>query len=471
MKVNAVSAPKIEIYQKLFKLGSFDFITVNGSEKHIKQDQALTCLTNGNYKEVGYGGAAGGAKSWTGCSWLAFMCLLYPETRWFIGREELKRLRESTLITWYKVCRQYGIERGKYWSYNGQDHFIQFTNGSRIDLLELKELPSDPLFERYGSIEYTGGWVEECGEISQMAYDTLKSRCGRQLNDRYSIRPTVYATFNPKKNFVYNYFYKRDKEGSLPAYIVFIKALLFDNPHREKEYEQQLRDLNNKAQKERLLNGNFEYDDDPSALCEYDKIVEMFTNDFPSLSGEKFITADIARFGSDKIRIGLWEGFRVKCYSFEKQAINTTASEIDKLRKENNIPLSNVIADEDGVGGGVVDILGCKGFVNNSKALDDENYENLQAQCCFKLADKINTNGIYFNCPDVTAREDTIEELEQLKQKNIDKDGKKGIIPKDQVKALIGRSPDYRDMLLMRMWFDIKANKRPGAFDYQFGGA
>ena len=53
-------------------------------------------------------------------------------------------------------------------------------------------------------------------------------------------------------------------------------------------------------------------------------------------------------------------------------------------------------------------------------------------------------------------QEDIIEELEQLKQKDIDAEGKKAIIAKDDVKKVIGRSPDYRDMLLMREYFEIK---------------
>lgn len=464
--------PKINLRKEYFLRGDFDFITINVGLKHEKQELALKHLTDKTTKEIGYGGAAGGAKSWTGCTWLAFMCLNYPGTRWFIGREELKRLRESTLMTWYKVCKHYGITKDLYWKYNGQDHFIQFENGSRIDLLELKDLPSDPLFERYGSIEYTGGWIEEAGEVSQMAYETLKSRCGRQLNDKYSLIAKVYVTFNPKKNFVFNYFYKRNKEGNLPVHIVFITALLFDNPHRESGYEQQLNELTNKSQKERLLYGNFEYDDDPSALCEYDQILNIFTNNFEELKkGTRYITADIARFGSDKIVIGVWYGWHVKAYVYEKQDTVKTSKIIDELRLSNNIQLTQVIVDEDGIGGGVKDQLRCKGFINNSRPLDDENFENLQAQCAFKLAERINSGGIYFECQDSKIREHTIEELEQLKQKDPDKDGKKGIVGKEMVKSLIGRSPDYRDMLLMRMWFDLKPNRSTGKFNYSFGNA
>jgi phage terminase large subunit len=114
----------------------------------------------------------------------------------------------------------------------------------------------------------------------------------------------------------------------------------------------------------------------------------------------------------------------------------------------------------------LVDMLGCKGFVNNSRALNEENYVNLQSQCAFKLANRINNNGIYIENAESMQQKDIIEELEQLKQKNIDGDGKKGIVGKDIVKSIIGRSPDYRDMLLMREWFELTTS---GDFNYTFG--
>jgi hypothetical protein len=121
-----------------------------------------------------------------------------------------------------------------------------------------------------------------------------------------------------------------------------------------------------------LLFGNWEYDDDPSALIDYDKILNIFSNDFESLKGGKYITADVARLGSDKTVIGIWDGLRCSVYEFEKQRITDSYLFIDRLRKENDIPISNVICDEDGVGGGLVDMIGCNGFVNNSRALNGE---------------------------------------------------------------------------------------------------
>lgn len=457
--------PKI-LYQarkELFKRREFDFITtqvVNGQEKrHEKQREALYILTDDETEEFGYGGAAGGAKSWTGCAWLAFMCENFPDTRWFIGREELKRLRESTLITFHKVCKQYGIEG---WKYNGQDHFIQFANGSRIDLLDLKLLPSDPYYERYGSIEYTGGWIEEGGEVNFGAYDTLRTRIGRQHNDKYGILGKLLVTLNPKKNWCHQVFWKPYKAGLLTGPVKFLKALVTDNPHIDAGYIDKLQAIKDKVRKQRLLFGNFDYDDDDNALMDYDSLTDLFTNSFVP-EGEWYITGDVARYGKDKTVIMVWCGWRVVAiYVLEKKSVTEVAAFIEGLRVKHSIALSNVIVDEDGVGGGVVDILNCNGFVNGSSPLlnpenhEKENYRNLKSQCYYRLADRVNRKGAYIICEDYEIRETIIEELEQVKKKDPDSDEKKlQVVEKAEMKEMLGRSPDYADTIMMREWFDL----------------
>jgi hypothetical protein len=301
----------------------------------------------------------------------------------------------------------------------------------------------------------TRGWIEEAGEFEEAAKNNLMASIGRWKNDVYNLSPKLLQTCNPSKNYLYKGYYKKNKEGKLEDWRTFIQALPTDNKMLPSGYLENLNRTLSQNEKQRLLFGNWEYDDDPSALCDYESILNMFTNDFKTLSGKKYITCDVARLGSDKIVIGLWDGFRVKIYSFNKKRITETYEFIDKLRKDNNIPVSNILCDEDGVGGGLVDMIKCKGFVNNSRALKGENYDNLQAQCAFMLAEKINQNGIFVEANDSKEQEDITEELEQLKQKNIDVDGKKGIVGKEHVKSIIGRSPDYRDMLLMRMWFEL----------------
>lgn len=341
----------------LFKERNFDFITKKNGLEFPKQEEALLILTDSTTVDLTYGGAAGGSKSWTGCEWEIFSCLAYPETKWFIGREELKRLRDSTLLTFFKVCKEHDIIRDEHFRYNGQDHFIEFYNGSRIDLLDLKFLPSDPLYERYGSVEYTGGWIEEAGEVHFGAYDTLKSRVGRHLNDKYNLLRKIFKTCNPKKNWLYLE-YKAFKSDTLDDDCKFIQAFAQDNPYNESGYMDALLSIKDKSKKERLLYGNWEYDDDPAKLMEYDNIVNLFTNDFVGKDekGElkpclNYITADIARFGSDKTVVMVWKGLRlIYIKSYDRTSITDSADIITELAIKYEVPRSRICVDEDGLG-------------------------------------------------------------------------------------------------------------------------
>ena len=177
-----------------------------------------------------------------------------------------------------------------------------------------------------------------------------------------------------------------------------------------------------------------------------------------------YLTADIARFGSDLCVIGVWRGWElIEIHTMATSATTEIQALINTLRMKYNIPKGNCIADEDGVGGGVVDNTGIVGFKNNSTPLEENgqatNYKNLQTQCLYRIAERINSNGIYISAElSERTKEMITEELEQIKSDN--KDGQKlSVINKDTVKQAIGRSPDYRDMLLMREYFDLKPRK------------
>ena len=401
------------------------------------------------------GGGAGGGKSWWLCETRLVNCYLYPGYKSFIAREELKRLMASTYLTWCKVCQYHKIPRDD-WSLNGQYNYIEFKNGSRIDLLDVKYLPSDPLYERFGSLEYSDGAIEETGEIHFLAYDVLKTRIGRHLNKELGIIPTMALTGNPKKNWTYTTFYLPSKNGTIPENITFIQSLYNDNPYTSYEYGIQLAGIKDKSTKERLMFGNWDYDDDPNTLINFETITNMFSNIYAD-KGRKKIVADIARYGSDRAIITAWEGFILFEYIvFDISSTEQIKNAINALRIKNNIQLSDIICDEDGVGGGVVDGLRCKGFVNNSKAFNPV-YQNLKSECGYKLAEF--ADKIYIAC-DLPEKEIEMihQELGMLKTYDADKDGRLRILPKEKIKENIGRSPDWLDVFIMRMYFEVIPN-------------
>src|SRR5690606_7328853 len=128
--------------------------------------------------------------------------LTYRDTRYFIARETLKDLRLHTVPTINEVFSLWGIDIKKYASFNGQDNNFKCYNGSVVQLLECKFLPSDPLYERFGSMQWTRGWIEEGGEVSEPAYSNLKLGIGRWKNDQHGLLRKMLITCNPKKNWI-----------------------------------------------------------------------------------------------------------------------------------------------------------------------------------------------------------------------------------------------------------------------------
>lgn len=416
-----------------------------------KQKQAILLLTNNVTDYIGYGGSAGGGKSVLGCIWLMELGYYLPGAKFFIGRDSIKDTRASVLKTWSDVASKIGFT-----AYKFNDIGIIFDNGTEIELLDLTFYPyKDPLFERLGSKEYTAGWIEEASQVHYLAFEVLKTRVGRWKNE--TVKSKILCTFNPKKNWVDSTFYRPFINKKESDVIRFIYALPTDNRYLSKDYIKRLHELKDNATKQRLLFGNFDYDDDPTALIEFNQISEMWEK--PRSSGIKHITADIARFGSDKAVIMVWQGYNIiEIVSFDISSTTLIQNAIRSLAVKHGVLLSNIVCDEDGVGGGVVDSLRCKGFVNNSSPVDNA-YANLKSECGYKLAELFDLIGISANVPE-DLKDIINAELGQLKTYDSDKDGKLKILPKDKIKENIGRSPDYLDNFIMRMYFIIKPKQK-----------
>lgn len=454
-----------------------------------KQAKCLDLLNNDHTRFLLFGGGAGGGKSWLICVWLLINCYQYPNSRWFLGRKELKRLLNTTYFTWNKVCHTYQIPRSD-WQLNGQYNYIQFVGGnakgSRIDLLDLDFLPSDPLFERFGSLEFTGGAIEEASEVSFKAFDILKTRVNRHLNKELGVLGKILLTCNPSKNWLYRTFYKPKQLNELPQGYDYVRATYLDNSYLDAEYEQSLSEISDKVTRERLKNGNWEYSDDDLALIRFDAINDLFTNVLTKSSTDrKYITADIARYGGDRIVIGVWLGYDLqKIIILRKLGIDQTADRLKQVIIDEAVPYSQVIVDDDGVGGGVADILrGVKRFINNSKPITDENHNienftNLKSQCAFRLAERVDKHEVAISANlSYEIKEEIIDELSALKQRENKDVGKLSLISKDDIKKNLGRSPDIADMMIMRFYFDFntavsgyhvpdKVYDNEGKFDY-----
>ena len=429
-----------------------------------KQLLAFDELAKADNSEIVFGGAARGGKTFLGSFWIAASAVAMPDSAWLIAREELKALKRTTMRTFFKVLALLKYRAGIHYRYNAQDMIVYFANGSVVFFAELKKIPSDPEFDRIGSYDLTGAWVDEAQEVCKDAKDALQFRLTVTTGRNWQTAPKTLYTCNPSKGWIYADFWKPlIKEKQKIKGRKFIVSLFTDNPYiNQSQYKENVLRTGNKIKIERLLHGNFEYDDDPSKLIEYDRIVDIFTNN--GEAGEKYVSCDVARMGKDKTIIMLWQGLRIiKIYILIHKKTTEIADKLTEICRQENVARSRVIIDEDGVGGGVVDgFEGCKGFVNNSSPIKPHgaknipNYLNLRSQCYYKLAELINGGKIAIAEATPEQKEMVIEELEQIKEKDVDKDSKVGIIPKEKIKEIIGRSPDFADTLMMRCFFEIK---------------
>lgn len=254
-----------------------------------------------------------------------------------------------------------------------------------------------------------------------------------------------------------------------------------DNPHLavaeidalEKEYKD-----NRETYRQEIL---AEYVDSSTSLFHYDALIDVFSNTITK-KNERYLIVDIADDGTDKTKFSFWEGLEeYKREEFERLNTESIISKIREYIAEHRIPMSHVLVDGIGVGAGVASSSMLDGIINYKSSYapikTDMNivrlpnvgytkdaplvsdYKNLRSQCIFTLAGKINNHEIASR---VTGRqkEVIIEELSNYQDAS-QGDGKRMATPKEQIKEIIGRSPDDSDTWIMRMYFEIRNKMLP----------
>jgi len=425
-----------------------------------RQSEALKFLSvDSDVETILYGGAAGGGKTMLGCMWQILRRLKYPGTRSLIGRAKLDTLKKTTMATFFQVANEIGLKAGEDFIYNQQSHIIKFSNGSEIILADLFLYPSDPMMTDLGGLEVTDVFIDEATEITEKAYSIVSSRIRYKLNE-FGLKPKILLTCNPSKGWIYNQFYLPYKNQNLPEHRAFVQALPGDNIHLPDSYVTSLTRLP-EADRKRLLEGDWEFDNSSDRLYMYDELIRCFRE--PMNVGEGYITADIARLGKDRTVLCVWKGLScIDIVILRQKRQDEVKAEIQRLMNQHGIRLSNVLADADGVGGGLVDSLRCREFMNGSKAVRGTQYMNLKADCYFRLGELIDKNEITLP---IKWQEDIVKELELVRRVDPDKEGKLRVTSKDTISQRTGGiSPDIADAIMMRAYFELNRNYTKYAF-------
>jgi hypothetical protein len=202
--------------------------------------------------------------SYVGSCWLISSCMRFENIRAVVARKTLKALKESTWNTIKMVVKDWGLVEGVNYKINNLEGTMTFWNDSVIIMKEMTDLPSDPNYERFGSSEYTIAFVDECSEISERAIEVLLSRLRWRVHETFKV-PRMLMSTNPCITWVRSRFVQDDdgnptvcKEGEF-----YIPFSVFDNPNEKfrQVYESALNKITDKATRERLLYGNWDFVD------------------------------------------------------------------------------------------------------------------------------------------------------------------------------------------------------------------
>lgn len=259
----------------------------------------------------------------------------------------------------------------------------------------------------------------------------------------------------------------------------FIGGSVYENAELLRTNPSYLGSLNMQSteEKDRLLGGNWKQSQKGNDVYDFRKFLDIFTNSYVQ-QGEKYITTDIALKGSNKFTIFVWSGKRLLDFNvMDKSNGNQVIDLIKKVAYTWNVPFSNILFDNDGVGQFVDGFIeGAREFNNGSSPLPNndtgvrEAYNHLKSQCYYHSGDAVN-RGEYYIPPEVankpydnkmTLRERLIWERKAIKRDKPNSDGKLAVIKKEEMKNYLGGdSPDALDGFMMREWWSFKVNQPP----------
>ena len=424
---------------------------------------------------------AWGSKTSTWAMRLATMSLNYPWTRRGLWRSKMKTLRNTSLKTmttilkkyfWFTEWKQYKIT----WSNDPQSpNTLKFFNGSEILLIDLKYYPSlDPDFDDLWSLELTWWFIDEAVQITEKAYQVFSSRIWRRRNEELGLKPMLLLSCNPWKNRVYQQFYKPQKNGTIEPHKKFIQILAQDNPYIPQDYLKKLSLMPDWPLKQRLFYWNREYDDDENKVYSYRDLQSIFTNE--GMWWEKYIICDVAWTWKDDTIITTRDWRRVIDLIIENKSTPESVKHLMmKKQSEYNVKLKNMIYDGSWLWRGL-SWLGCEIFQGASKPIAwkesteqekewlNKTYLNLRSQCFFMLARRIKDGSLSIKNIDDDLKTRILEELDVIQARKIEKDWPLQIIPKDEIRKILWRSPDIADVISMRVYFELIEREEPNFY-------
>lgn len=470
-----------------------------------KQHEAYELLNDPEITELNFGGGAGGGKSWLICLWAVIECRKYPGITIGLGRKEITNLRKTTAQTLLtEVHPALGVTGSDFTYHPIVDPGVYYENGSSIVFIDLAPSPTDPEYDRFGSLSLTHVIIEEAGEVVSKARSVITSRKNRKLNDNYGITGKAVLTCNPSQNFIREEFYEPylklgggesqvwqyANDAAEPVYVsvngkrlrakrAFVRSLPTDNPFLSLNYIENLRSMP-EAERRRLLYGDWDYDTADNSVFKREVLNNVTLSELPIGEFDNFAGLDVAREGKDRSVIAKLRGnMLTDIVIYKKEDLERFATPEEKQappyshilgRKfiqycnNNAIGYQHTGADAVGLGAGVVDYCRSEGFyiaeykagskpiVKLSPAAKklgkvvEYVYDMLRSQVAKCMADDMERGDflLWEGCPYLA---EVKKELLYHNYNITDKVMK--IESKEQLKKRLGKSPDVADAVFI----------------------
>lgn len=182
---------------------------------NIKQELFLKAKV----RNVGYGGARGGGKSWSIRTKAIILCARYKGIKVCIVRKTYPELEQNHIIQLKSML--FGIAK-----YNKQDKLFTFKNVSTIKMQYCK---NDSDLENFQGAEYDVIFIDEATQFTENQLKSIAACC-RGVNN---FPKRIYYTCNPGgqgHGYIKRIFIDRNyEEGEDPEEYEFIQALVQDN--------------------------------------------------------------------------------------------------------------------------------------------------------------------------------------------------------------------------------------------------
>lgn len=407
---------------------------------------------------------------------------------------------------------------------------IVFPNGSYVDVTHAADQTIDALQRRFKGRQYDMIYFDELSNFSWDAFKTILTRnrgksayAGKCLattnperecwvrefidwyidNDGYIMeerdgvvryfymmgadvksvvwgdsKEEVYrlckSDIDKKLDKVYGFMKGRDKWPSMIKSFTFYLGKMSENKEMLENNEGYLGSIamSGGAEAAKLLEGNWNVSskDEEGTVISYEEANSVFTND-PQTNGDKWITVDLADYGTNNFLQLVWDGLHVIDIDIAPYTTPVeNANRMKSMAHKHNIGYSHIIYDA--VRGRYINDYIPEAIPFESYrapiGLNALQYVKLKDCCYGKLVWLIKNNGIsisddvasrrYINVAektksDITVQNEFIEEARVIRWADAP-NGKKRLLSKKEMNRMLGRgrSMDMLDPMSMRMY-------------------